>query len=171
MAEHPRWGGQDFRLGQCTQCRHYRWDGTCEAFPQGIPPEILADYVSHKKPVEGDQGIRWEAAPKDTTRGRVTYARIFETTPDGWDCVGAIWLGRDGSCSFLPAAKYSLTERSFAWLGRIRASWQLGQSPKRVFEHWSTYDNGVSIKAGRVEEADSLDVLRRRLAPKRSRIG
>lgn len=31
----------------------------CTAFPDGIPPVIWQDIVSHKKPYEGDNGIQF----------------------------------------------------------------------------------------------------------------
>ena len=37
---------------------------TCDAFPDGIPKEILDGTVSHMKPYPGDHGIQYE---DDTT--------------------------------------------------------------------------------------------------------
>ena len=52
---------------QCADCRHLRpvpADGppryTCEAFPDGIPREILFADHDHRKPFPGDHGIRFE---------------------------------------------------------------------------------------------------------------
>lgn len=33
---------------------------SCGAFPDGIPQPILDNEVDHRKPVDGDQGIRFE---------------------------------------------------------------------------------------------------------------
>lgn len=35
----------------------------CEAFPQGIPEEILSGQNNHKFPVPGDHGILFEPVP------------------------------------------------------------------------------------------------------------
>lgn len=50
---------------QCMYCRWFKRDrsGTCDAFPGGISDEILLNEVDHRKPVEGDNGVRWELAP------------------------------------------------------------------------------------------------------------
>jgi len=50
---------------QCLCCKHYR-DFTpagarrCDAFPDGIPREILSMEVSHQFEYPGDHGIRYE---------------------------------------------------------------------------------------------------------------
>jgi len=45
---------------QCHVCRHYHDDGNCDAFPGGIPHEILAHEHIHTEPYEGDGGILFE---------------------------------------------------------------------------------------------------------------
>jgi hypothetical protein len=56
---------------QCRSCRHFigvdQPDGTeeterlvCFAFPDGISEKIVANLVSHRKPIPGDGGIQWE---------------------------------------------------------------------------------------------------------------
>jgi len=48
----------------CTHCKHYNFDDvenhTCEAFPDGIPPDIWLGKNDHTKPYPGDHGIRFE---------------------------------------------------------------------------------------------------------------
>jgi hypothetical protein len=45
----------------CPFCKHTGIDKTrCAAFPDGIPTEIKLTRVNHRKPVEGDHGIRFE---------------------------------------------------------------------------------------------------------------
>ena len=44
----------------CDKCKHYQRDAKCDAFPDGVPTEIILGYVSHIHPFEGDQGIRFE---------------------------------------------------------------------------------------------------------------
>ena len=48
---------------QCSDCV-YRDDealGRCLAFPHGIPAAILLNEVDHRKPYDGDHGIRFKA--------------------------------------------------------------------------------------------------------------
>ena len=47
----------------CWNCKHYRENSNCTAFPRGIPYEILTSEADHHKPFRGDHGIRFE--PKD----------------------------------------------------------------------------------------------------------
>lgn len=49
----------------CMDCRHIRADFTCAAFPEGMPPIIAIDGHDHTTPVEGDQGITFEARSPD----------------------------------------------------------------------------------------------------------
>ena len=57
---------EDIDISQCAYCRH--WDFIpgpyCEAFPQGVPKEILYNRVDHKKPYPGDNGIQFERRVK-----------------------------------------------------------------------------------------------------------
>lgn len=60
---------------QCLCCVHFRspfanpnpadWtkDPTCAAFPAAIPDTLLENEVDHRKPVDGDHGVRFEARP------------------------------------------------------------------------------------------------------------
>lgn len=49
----------------CESCSRLRPgpDGfgfECEAFPDGIPDEIILDGFDHREPFPGDHGVRWE---------------------------------------------------------------------------------------------------------------
>jgi len=45
---------------QCVLCKHYNGVLKCDAFPMGIPQEIISGLVSHKEPYKGDNGIQFE---------------------------------------------------------------------------------------------------------------
>lgn len=51
-------------ISQCSVCTRFHkenHDGeTCDAFPNGIPDEILWNEVSHIKAYPGDNGLRFE---------------------------------------------------------------------------------------------------------------
>ena len=51
---------------KCLDCKNFINDKkfTCNAFPDGIPDEIITGEVSHTKPYKGDHGIQFE--PIDT---------------------------------------------------------------------------------------------------------
>ena len=55
----------------CIRCRHWRLlEGrTCDAFPDGIPPEIWIGENEHRNPYPGDHGIRFEAVADPVTAG------------------------------------------------------------------------------------------------------
>lgn len=57
---------------QCLFCDHFRspflgrsgdfsGEPTCAAFPEQIPGALLENEVDHRRPVEGDHGIRFQA--------------------------------------------------------------------------------------------------------------
>lgn len=50
---------------QCFRCKHLFGGAAynCDAFPTGIPEAILTNDHDHRKPYDGDHGIRFE--PKD----------------------------------------------------------------------------------------------------------
>jgi len=41
----------------CLACTRYRIEGTCAAFPSGIPVDILRLGADHRSPVPNDNGI------------------------------------------------------------------------------------------------------------------
>lgn len=49
---------------QCPRCKHYQGDLKCEAFPRGIPEEIITGEFDHTETYEGDRGIRYEPAER-----------------------------------------------------------------------------------------------------------
>ena len=46
----------------CNHCKHKHKFATCEAFPEGIPKELIAR-GEHDTPFQNDNGIRFE--PKE----------------------------------------------------------------------------------------------------------
>lgn len=50
----------------CTYCKHlHRFTDdplklTCEAFPDGIPGEVLSNQADHRAPIDGDHGITFD---------------------------------------------------------------------------------------------------------------
>jgi hypothetical protein len=51
---------------QCVFCKHkHLGSGTCDAFPDGIPAEILTNDADHREYFPGDQGIRYEQSLPD----------------------------------------------------------------------------------------------------------
>ena len=56
------WDNPGFKKieSQCYKCKHYNWDGTCKAFPKGMPKDIIRNDFIHDKEYLGDNGIRYE---------------------------------------------------------------------------------------------------------------
>lgn len=44
----------------CLSCKHTNDNGTCKAYPEGIPLEIVSGRINHYQPYEGDNGIQYE---------------------------------------------------------------------------------------------------------------
>jgi len=44
---------------RCPECRHIRADYSCDAYPEGMPWEIINGF-DHAMPLAGDRGIRFE---------------------------------------------------------------------------------------------------------------
>jgi len=48
------------REAVCLSCKHYNFDKTCRAFPEGIPTDILLGKATHDTPRAGDGGKQFE---------------------------------------------------------------------------------------------------------------
>ncbi len=54
------WDGHVVLSAQCATCARRRQWPTCEAFPGGVPREILAGLFDHRQPFPSDGGLRYE---------------------------------------------------------------------------------------------------------------
>lgn len=46
--------------GICTECKHYRGDMKCKAFPDQIPIEVFVGEFDHHEEHRDDHGIQFE---------------------------------------------------------------------------------------------------------------
>lgn len=44
----------------CDRCKHFAGGQLCEAFPDGIPLDVLNGSNDHASQIEGDNGIQFE---------------------------------------------------------------------------------------------------------------
>jgi hypothetical protein len=67
----------------CLNCTHLNrvTMGNCTAYPAGLPYDIVSGETRHDRPIPGDRGIQWEAAP-DAPTG----------LPEGWALADALRL-------------------------------------------------------------------------------
>lgn len=47
----------------CETCARSRPDGTCDAYPDGIPEEIIMNEWDHRFPKPGDHGLQYDPVP------------------------------------------------------------------------------------------------------------
>ena len=54
----------------CLECQHFRKGAplSCDAYPDGIPNEILYSKVDHHIPYKGDHGIQFKEKPESHTQ-------------------------------------------------------------------------------------------------------
>lgn len=58
VAERLKFDPREMKWSQCVYCtRKHTTGATCDAFPGGIPNEILHNDVSHRLPFPGDGGL------------------------------------------------------------------------------------------------------------------
>ena len=55
------WKEGDIKISDCAICKHKYSNGiSCDAYPKGIPQDIISGEVKHREPYPGDNGIRFE---------------------------------------------------------------------------------------------------------------
>jgi len=60
--------GEGVHVGNlCSMCAHFLKNRRCEAFPEGIPPEVYSMKVFHNKLYPGDNGIVFKPLPEFDT--------------------------------------------------------------------------------------------------------
>ncbi len=52
-------GQGDLTQPLCNFCLRDNQDGTCSAYPDGIPKQILIGKIDHRKPYKGDHGLQF----------------------------------------------------------------------------------------------------------------
>lgn len=55
----------------CIYCKRFQTDAPgviCEAFPNGIPQEIILGNVDHRQPYTGDHGLRFDPVSDKAAR-------------------------------------------------------------------------------------------------------
>lgn len=62
-------------VSQCSLCEHEGFKSTCEAFPDGIPKEILFNGILHNKSIEGDKGIIYK--PRKDEYNNINFNSLF----------------------------------------------------------------------------------------------
>ena len=73
---------------QCMTCTHRRERGVgegraaCDAYPDGIPWEILDGHIDHRKAYPGDQGILYDPLP-GTDTSEMDDGILEEIEPSG----------------------------------------------------------------------------------------
>lgn len=46
--------------GLCGSCVHRTGTYTCDAWPDGIPREVMLGELDHREPIEGDGGVQYQ---------------------------------------------------------------------------------------------------------------
>lgn len=53
---------------QCRACARFRSDGTCKAYPDGIPGDMLFFGEDHRAPRSGDHGVQFVPGESDAQK-------------------------------------------------------------------------------------------------------
>lgn len=68
-------------MPMCFECKRHFGDLTCDAFPDGIPQEIVLSEHDHRKPFVGDDGFRF--LQDEALRGNSGSPILAGTPPNG----------------------------------------------------------------------------------------
>jgi hypothetical protein len=68
-----------FQPAQCNYCKHSRGFGFCNAFPKGIPRDIVGNRFDYRLAYPGDRGVRFELAREETG---AEYVGLMGQEPD-----------------------------------------------------------------------------------------
>lgn len=60
------WQKDEVMVSQCWKCEHWRRLGTCDAFPAGVPDEILTNIHDHRNSHPNDHGVRFDPIKKQS---------------------------------------------------------------------------------------------------------
>jgi len=67
-------------IPSCWDCRHFhnanQQRSTCDAFPSGIPMDILLSEQDHTSPYPGDHGIQFEPSDEALADPRSPYKPV-----------------------------------------------------------------------------------------------
>lgn len=106
-------------MSVCVACARCRFDGTCEAFPDGIPEEIADGMFDHRDSYPGDGGLRFKMRPGFEAELQM-YERskaCFEWDQHNWALERPLWHGASSSptryrpCSLRSPSGPSCTSR------------------------------------------------------------
>ena len=61
------------KYSSCRYCKYYNNNGTCKAFPKGIPLDILNGTFNHHTKHKGDNGIQFEIDEEKTREEDALY--------------------------------------------------------------------------------------------------
>ncbi len=66
----------------CLYCaRRLRSPSGCEAFPLGIPTDVLSGQFDHRQPHDGDGGLTFEEQPDLSREQKMELKQILKALP------------------------------------------------------------------------------------------
>lgn len=144
--------------GICHTCRRRSTDrgDRCQAYPNGIPVEILAGITDHHHPQPGDNGLLYVPFPPATTGGQVAFFVVYIHG----QLQGALWVGTDEEAIGWEPGDQSDLELAAHWRGSLAYALRAGDGPAHIFEAWQAKSNGITVACGDVIRATGLQQMR-----------